>query len=88
MLFAASVAASRTSELLGDMALKGKVELRNPKVRYADPVVKDATYRIPNAETIEAIRQVEDGEDLVDYNDMDEFMEEYAKYKSNESQDQ
>ena len=52
------------------------------------PESKDATYRVPNTETVEAIRQVEAGDDLVEYNDMDEFMKEYTKYKSNESQDQ
>ena len=70
------------------MAIKDKVELRKPRVRHAKPVAKDATYRIPNAETIEAMRQVDAGEDLVEYNDVNEFMEEYAKYKSSESQDQ
>ncbi len=70
------------------MAIKDKVKAPKPTVRHADPVAKDATYRIPNAETIEAMRQVDAGEDLVEYNDVDEFMEEYAKYKSNESQDQ
>ena len=70
-----------------DMAIKDKVEIRQPGVRHAKSVAKDATYRIPNADTIEAMRQVEAGEDLVEYNDMDEFMEEYDKYKSNESLD-
>lgn len=71
-----------------DMAIKGEVKVTKPTVRRAKPVAKDATYRIPNAETIEAMRQVEAGEDLVEYNDVDEFMEDYDKYKSNESQDQ
>ncbi len=70
------------------MAIKGKVEISKPGVRHAKPVAKDPTYRVPNSESIEAMRQVEAGEDLVEYNDMHEFMEEYAKYKSNESQDQ
>ena len=68
--------------------MRSKAEIRSSTVGYADPLTKDATYRTPNAETIEAIRQVEAGEDLVEYKDMDEFMEEYAKYKSNESQDE
>ena len=70
------------------MAIKDRVEVRKPRVRHAKPAAKDPTYRVPKAETIEAMRQVEAGEDLVEYNDMHEFMEEYAKYKSNESQDQ
>ena len=70
------------------MAIKGKAEIRQPRVSHAKPESKDATYRVPNTETVEAIRQVEAGDDLVEYNDMDEFMKEYTKYKSNESQDQ
>ena len=70
------------------MAIKGKIETPKAGVRHAKLVPKDPTYRVPNAETIEAMRQVEAGEDLVDFNDVHEFMEEYAKYKSNESQDQ
>ena len=70
------------------MAIKGEVKVTKPTVRHGKTVTKDAAYRIPNAETVEAMRQVEAGEDLVEYNDMDEFMEEYAKYKSNESLNQ
>ena len=70
------------------MAIKGKVETPKPRFRHAKPVAKDPSYRVPNAETIEAMRQVEAGEDLVEYNDVNEFMEEYDTYKSNESQDQ
>ena len=68
--------------------MKGKAEVRSPNVDYAAPVVEDATHRTPNAETIKAIRQVEDGEDLVESNDVDEFMEEYVRYKSNESKNE
>ena len=68
--------------------MRGKAEIHSPAVGYADPVVEDATHRIPNAETLEAIRQVEDGEDLVESNDVDEFMEEYVRYKSNESKNE
>ena len=68
--------------------MKGKAEMRRPTSGYVDPAVEDAADRIPNAETIDAIRQVEAGDDLVEYTDMDEFMQEYARYKSDESQNE
>ena len=41
--------------------------------------------RTPNAETLEAIRQVEAGEDLIEYENMDEFMKDYEELKRSES---
>ena len=61
--------------------MRGKAEMRSPAVGYADPAVEDAVDRIPNAETLAAIRQVEAGEDLVEYKDMDEFMDAMIYHK-------
>ena len=63
------------------MAIKGKGEVRNPTVVCAAPAIKDTPYPIPNSETIEAIKQVEAGEELIEHESMDEFMNYYERYK-------
>ena len=67
--------------------MKEKAKVRRLVLGYADPAVHDARHvdRIPNAETLESIRQVEAGEDLIEYENMDEFMKDYEEFKHSES---
>ena len=68
--------------------MKEKAKVRRLVLGYADPAVQYARHvdRIPNAETLEAIRQVEAGEDLIEYENMDEFMKDYEEFKRSESE--
>ncbi len=63
--------------------MKEKAKVRRLVLGYAGPAVQDAPHvdRTPNAETLEAIRQVEAGEDLIEYADMDDFMGDYERCK-------
>ena len=82
---AVSVAANAAR--LGNSTMKEKAKVRRLVLGYADPAVHDARHvdRIPNAETLESIRQVEAGEDLIEYENMDEFMKDYEEFKHSES---
>ncbi len=68
--------------------MKGETQMRSPTAGCADPPVENAADRMPNSDTIEAIQQVEAGEDLVEYSDMDQYMEAYASYRSYEPQNE
>ena len=60
-----------------------KAIVRSATIGSAGPV--EETVRChdcyPNGETIEAIRQVEAGEDLIEYADMNAFLGDYERYK-------
>ena len=67
--------------------MKEKAKVRRLVLGYAGPAVQDASHvdRTPNAETLEAIRQVEAGEDLIEYENMEEFMKDYEEFKRSKS---
>lgn len=68
--------------------VKAKAKARSAVLGQAGAVAQVAPYqdRTPNAETIEAIRQVEAGEDLIEYENMDEFMKDYEEFKRSETE--
>ena len=68
--------------------MKEKAKVRRLVLGYAGPVVQDESHvdRTPNAETLEAIRQVGAGEDLIEYENIDEFMKDYEEFKRSESE--
>ena len=68
--------------------MKGKAKVHSAIIDHTVPAVQAAPYqdRTPNAETLKAIRQVEAGEDLIEYENIDEFMKDYEEFKRSESE--